>query len=290
MLNKVLNGRYTAVVISAILHLIILAALIYFSHTEKTFPAIKATKPAIKSYIYRPSKAKPIPEKIAPEINKAQVTDITDTTKIETKTEKKSESIASTNTSIKKATATKPKIAPEVLQQLLAEAPPQEQQVTEPVPEPVPDKVLEQAQRQNPAPELPPRPALPETTRPNKPRLSATEQLTRLRSAINSKAANQLYKEHTQARSASAMDGEQIPVPHSVKQLTRDEKYQQSTMRTGHHAITKNDNGTCTIHREQMLGSSVEATTSHFSCGESKFDKNFREHMKKVNAKIKPIR
>ena len=82
------------------------------------------------------------------------------------------------------------------------------------------------------------------------------------------------------------MDGEPFPVPKTLVPLTADQQHKLNTSTSHVGSITKNDNGTCTIQREQILGSPVAATTSYFSCGESKFDKSFREHMQKVQAKL----
>lgn len=114
---------------------------------------------------------------------------------------------------------------------------------------------------------------------------SSFEQLTRLRQKINKRQREQALSELTQERTLSVMNGEPFPVPRSVVPLTADQQAKGRTTTSHVGSITKNDDGTCTIHREQMLGSPVEATTAHFSCGESKFDASFRQHMKKVKAK-----
>jgi hypothetical protein len=75
-------------------------------------------------------------------------------------------------------------------------------------------------------------------------------------------------------------------VPKPIVPLTIDQQKKLNTSSSHVGSITKNDNGTCTIQREQILGSPIEATTSYFGCGESKFDKSFREHMKKVQTKL----
>jgi hypothetical protein len=70
-----------------------------------------------------------------------------------------------------------------------------------------------------------------------------------------------------------------------------EEVHEKNTLKMSDNiSITKHDNGTCIIEREQFLGSPVEGSTSAFACGESKFDKSFREHMRKVQNKIMPKR
>jgi len=115
---------------------------------------------------------------------------------------------------------------------------------------------------------------------------SSYDRLSRLRNKLDKQQREQAFADLTQQRSVSIMDGEQFPVPKTIVPLTREQKYIQNTSKSHVGSITKNDNGTCTIHREQIYGSPVEATTSYFGCGESKFDKSFREHMQKVQAKL----
>lgn len=115
---------------------------------------------------------------------------------------------------------------------------------------------------------------------------SSYDRLSRLRTKLDRQQRQQAFAELTQKRSDSIMHGEPFPVPKSFVPLTTEQKYKQNTSTSHVGSITKNDNGTCTIYREQMLGSPVEATTASFACGESKFDKSFREHMQKVQVKL----
>lgn len=253
-----LNGRYTAVFISAGLHLLILIALIY-SSANNELPLKKIdTKPAIKSYIYRPVKP-PTKAIVIPQVKP--------------------------KTEAKKINITKPKIEtpkPDEKKQKNTE---ETTKVTQPNSiKKAPIKVNTAEIKEDK--KLLAGPPLPDS--PKKTKLSPRDRLSRLRSSINNSLVNDAYKEHTQIRSASIMDGDQIPVPHSTKQFTAEEVYKKNTVRSGHNTITKNKNGGCTIHREQMIGSPIEATTSGFACGESEFDKNFREHMQKVRDKTMP--
>lgn len=119
-----------------------------------------------------------------------------------------------------------------------------------------------------------------------KPNISSFDRLSSLRQKISNQQRDEAFSELTQSRTASMMDAEPFPVPNSVIPLTKEQKYKKNTSTSHVGSITKNDNGTCTIYREQVLGSPVPATTSSFACGESNFDKSFREHMKKVQDKI----
>jgi hypothetical protein len=52
-------------------------------------------------------------------------------------------------------------------------------------------------------------------------------------------------------------------------------------------AITKGDDGRCSITQDlNAYGLSEGSSRQFFSCGESKFDKIFREHMEKVKVKL----
>lgn len=127
--------------------------------------------------------------------------------------------------------------------------------------------------------------------KPAQANFSAYKQLDSLRNSINEKIMAQELSELQKFRSPSVMHGEQIPVPHSNMQLTPEQDLEKKTTKMSNDiSITKYDNGICTIEREQFLGSPVEGSSSAFSCGESQFDKNFREHMKKVQEKIMPQR
>lgn len=120
---------------------------------------------------------------------------------------------------------------------------------------------------------------------------SSYQQLDKLRKSIDDKIMSEELSQLQQFRSPSVMHGEQIPVPHSQKQLTPEQERDKNTTKMSDSiSITKHDNGVCIIEREQFLGSPVEGSSSAFDCGESKFDKSFREHMKKVQAKLKPAK
>jgi hypothetical protein len=118
---------------------------------------------------------------------------------------------------------------------------------------------------------------------------SSYEHLSRLREQLQKQQREQAFNQVIQQRSVSLIDGDPLPVPHTIVPLTREQQYQKNTSTSHVGAITKHDNGTCTIHRQQVLGSPVEASTSSFACGESKFDNNFKKHMQKVKNKLKPL-
>ena len=119
---------------------------------------------------------------------------------------------------------------------------------------------------------------------------SAYQQLDNLRRTINEKMMADELSELQQFRSLSLMHSQQESIPHSVIPLTPEQEREIKTTRMSDDiSITKHDNGICTIERKQMLGSPIEGSSSAFACGESKFDKSFREHIKKVQEKLLPI-
>lgn len=119
---------------------------------------------------------------------------------------------------------------------------------------------------------------------------SSYKQLDNLRNAINKQIMMQELAELQQFRSPSIMHGEQIPVQHSNVQLTPEQVRGKNTIKMSDSiSITKLDNGLCIIERDQFLGSPIEGSSAAFSCGESKFDKSFREYMKKIQDKYAPI-
>ncbi len=119
----------------------------------------------------------------------------------------------------------------------------------------------------------------------------AYQQLDSLRNSINEKIITQELSKRQQFRSPSSMHGEQIPVPHSKKQLTPAQQREKKVTRMSNDiSITKYDNGICTIEREQFLGSPVEGSSSAFACGENQFEKSFLEHMKKLQEQLIPVK
>lgn len=118
-------------------------------------------------------------------------------------------------------------------------------------------------------------------------KFSAYKQLNRLRNRIADKVMTEELTKLQQFRSPSIMHAQQATVPHSKATLSPEQVRRKNTVKMSNDiAITKHDNGTCTIERSQFLGSPVEGSSSVFACGESKFDKNFRQHMKKVQKKL----
>jgi len=247
----VLKGSYTAISVSVIVHILLLLALILGSEkspklTTKDTPKVRV----IKSFLY--TSPKKTPEKSVPQ--KAQLENVITENKPPQKADSKK--LAPNKITTKQAATNKP-----------TESKPLSTQVTNAVKS---DTVTTKNK----------------VAGKSRGGFSSYDRLSRLRKKLETQQRDEAFAELTQKRSASIMDGEPFPVPKTTVPLTREQKHKLNTSNSHVGSITKNDNGTCTIYREQILGSPVEATTSSFACGESKFDKSFREHMQKVQAKL----
>ncbi|KGJ97593.1 hypothetical protein [Colwellia psychrerythraea] len=269
-----LKGTYTTIIVSVLLHLILLFALTYGSiNPPKVIKRDKPKVTSIKSFLYSAPK-KTIAKKSVPKI----IT--TEQVIAEIKPPKKT---AAKQVVPKKEIITKPtndsqpKVTAKVASTKVVSEP-----AIAPIIKPPPAQVTNAVKSDT-------------VTTKNKVAgasrggFSSYDRLSRLRNKLANQQRDQAFVELTQKRSASGMDGDPFPVPKTLVPLTIDQQYKLNTSQSHVGSITKNDNGTCTIHREQILGSPVEASTSYFACGESKFDKSFRQHMQKVQAKL-PIR
>ncbi|WP_231731450.1 hypothetical protein [Colwellia sp. TT2012] len=255
--------------ISVLLHVLVLLALIYSANKQPK--AIKKNKPkvtVIKSFLYT------APKVFKPKLNKAK----TVTTKKNVVSKDSTDNIVTKIKPPKKAAVKK----------LIAENLASEQKnskplvAKEPVTKTLSTQVTNAVKNETSTTEN----KVPSVSQGS---FSSYDRLTRLRNKLANQQQEQAFAELTQKRSASIMHGEPFPVPHTVVPLTRDQKHKLNTSVSNNTRITKHDNGSCTMVTEQMIGSPIEATTSYFACGESKFDTSFREHMQKVQAKL-PIK
>lgn len=117
---------------------------------------------------------------------------------------------------------------------------------------------------------------------------SAYGQLNNLKKQLNDKIIANESIQFGRSKTASILDGTPELVPHSTKQLSDDEiKKQTSQQISSDIQITKGDDGRCSIERDlSVVGMEGVKSVEGFSCGKSKFDKNFQEHMKKVLTKL----
>jgi len=251
----VLKGPYTAIIVSVLVHLLLLIALVYSSKNPPTVikkEEVKST--SIKSFLYT------APKKIA--AKKVELTKTPPKKIIEKKVVKSTQP-----ESIAKIIPVKPVAKPATKPTVKPATKAKPSQVTNAV-------KSETVTTKN------------KVSGESRGGFSSYDRLSRLRNKLNNQQRDQAFEELTQQRSVSIMDGDPLPVPKAIIGLTREQKYKKNTSNSHVGSITKNDNGTCTIHRAQIYGSPVEATTASFACGESKFDKSFREHMQKVQAKL----
>ena len=122
---------------------------------------------------------------------------------------------------------------------------------------------------------------------PTKSRFSVN-QLRNLRERINSQHFQQIERERAQPNTGSVLHGTPELVPHSVAKESADEKRKKATSNVGpSKQIIKGDDGNCTLVEDlSVVGIEGVTAVSSFGCGETKFDRNFREHMQKVMKKL----
>jgi len=133
---------------------------------------------------------------------------------------------------------------------------------------------------------------IPETSENKAQQTQATfspyAQLNKLRSDINQNISINDIPSYRGATSGSPMHGRQEVVPDSIVPETSDARRSRTTQRYSDRlAITKNENGTCTIVEDlSAVGIEGVKAVSGFNCGESKDKKAFREHMEGVLKKL----
>jgi len=128
----------------------------------------------------------------------------------------------------------------------------------------------------------------PPAPKPKKRKLDSFTQLQNLRSKLNQRAASNVDNPYQDYQAPSIFNTNVKSVPHSVPLRDEEKEREKRTKNMGSGiAITKGEDGVCSITQDMSAyGLSEGSSRQFFSCGESKFDKNFREHMKKVKAKI----
>lgn len=126
---------------------------------------------------------------------------------------------------------------------------------------------------------------LPEPTRR---KLDSFMQLQRLRSKLNQDSVSNTENPYQSDQPPSIFNTDVKTVPHSVPLKDEAQTREKNTKNMGAGiAITKGDDGRCSITQDlSAYGLSEGSSRQFFSCGESKFDKSFREHMKKVKVKL----
>ena len=127
---------------------------------------------------------------------------------------------------------------------------------------------------------------LPKLRRPTSVRSQLFDLKQQLEQQVTQDVQSSEFERFERYRQGDVMAGKHIPVPHSVVPLSPEEKRKQATSDLGGFQIIKGDDGNCTLVEDlSYLGLDIKAR-SGFSCGESKFDRNFRQHMEKTFEKM----
>jgi len=119
-------------------------------------------------------------------------------------------------------------------------------------------------------------------------KFSAYKQLDNLKNKLNEQIFQEEQFEFNRPNTGSIMHGTPTLVPHSTKQITLEEKKKLNTQQiSSDMAITKGDDGQCTIERDlSTVGIEGVKSVEGFACGPSKQEKAFKAHMKNVLKKL----
>lgn len=123
---------------------------------------------------------------------------------------------------------------------------------------------------------------------PKNEKLDSFTQLQRLRSKLNKSTEKALDNPYQREQPPSIFNSITKSVPRSMPLKNEEETRKKNTKNMGAGiAITKGEDGRCSVTQDlSAYGLSEGSSTQFFSCGESKFDRSFREHMKAVKAKL----
>jgi len=113
-------------------------------------------------------------------------------------------------------------------------------------------------------------------------------QLQRLRSKLNPNSVSNTDNPYQSDQPPSIFNTDVKTVPHSVPLKDKAKIRDKNTKNMGAGiTITQGDDGRCSITQDlSAYGLNEGSSRQFFSCGESTFDKSFREHMKKVKVKL----
>lgn len=262
----VLNGTYTALTLSLLIHLLIVLLMVLTQSTEEAKFKKTEKKIAIQSFIYHAPKVETPSTKVVPEqpvqdplvealsrqktpatpiVKEIELSDIK-------KMDKAAKPIAIVNSALDK-----------------------NKSLSSPLPPALPQKKLSKPLPKGP-PELP------------KNKLDSFTQLQRLRSKLNRGSNSFNENPYQRHQPPSAFNTQPETVPHSVPLKDKEKEREKNTKNMGAGiAITKGEDGRCSIKQDLgVYGLSEGSSIQYFNCGESKFDKSFREHMKKVKNKL----
>lgn len=249
-----LNGIYKPIILSVFAHILLVAILSTLQQPSTLIKHKVPKKQAIKSYLYK-----------RPSVDKAVVKTVTDTPK-KTESSKEAPSLKlpekNTVTEIKKIERLKEKVQPKV-----------------PVEQPQPLTTQATNKLNKPAE----KPAITKSIPQD-----SFSQLQQLRSKLNRNATLPSNHQYQTYQQPSIFNRKNKVVPKSIPLLDPEKEREKNTHTMGAGiAIEKNDNGTCAITQDMSAyGLDNGSSTQYFNCGESKFDKSFRLHMKNVQKKI----
>lgn len=121
------------------------------------------------------------------------------------------------------------------------------------------------------------------TTPPNTQNFSYNA-LQQLRDKLKQQNIQQFQKELAQPNTGSIMHGAPSLVPHSAIAVPDEVKTKQATTTmSADKSIIKGDDGKCLLVEDlSVVGMEGITAVSGFACGETKFDKSFREHMREL--------
>ena len=249
-----LTGRYTAIIISLVVHVLI---LVFLAKTTVVPSLDQQLKPApLKSYIYTP----PAP---ANEITIIEAPDI------EPKEEQPEKAVEN-----QPPEDSKPQLEPaakRVVHESVQESQPEseENSHTESIAQ---DTTTESTttQKSNPA------------------NASAWQMLEALNKEKDEAFFNAQEFSRSRPNTGSIMHGTPTLVPHSTIRPTKEEIINATSQHVGGGSVvTKGDNGNCTITSDlSHVGMEGITAVSGFRCGETKQNRAFREHMAKFRARV----
>lgn len=120
-----------------------------------------------------------------------------------------------------------------------------------------------------------------------KKKVTSSMSLSKLKDKINQQIINQQILNNPRPYTGSIMDGTPVSVPHSTVENKEMKAISSTATQVGNgFSITKGDNGTCTLTEDLSVIGLQGKTKSTFDCGQSKDEKSFKDHMKKVLKKL----
>lgn len=257
------KGTYTAVLYSLVIHGLILALILFTQPTTQITIQPISKNTAIESYIFYAPK---IADTLLDENEEAEITKAMTPPKSQQKTN---------NKLVTETVNDKPQLDKDLLKTAPLETFESHDSSSQ-------DITLPPIDLAQPTPK--PRPV----PKPVNRKIDSFTQLQRLRSKLNNNATINTDNPYQKYQPPSVFNTTVKSVPHSVPLKDEEKERKKRTKNMGAGiAITKGEDGRCSITQDlSVYGLSEGSSTQFFACGESKFDQSFREHMKKVKAKI----